>query len=237
MEDFIISNEYDGCIRKLYKCICLFCSKEFRRPKHILHKSACCSKECYYAFKKTNSAGSWIEVTCNNCNKLCKKYIRHLKKSKSGNVFCSRACQSYFLRKGKQFCINCNKKLIGKQKEFCSHNCHQYHKNLDRIKEWQLGNIKGIDEGEQIKSWLRKYLIEKYGNKCSLCGWSEINPTTGKIPIQVDHMDGDYKNNKEENLRILCPNCHSLTPTYGSLNSGKGREKRRIKLQNHKKYE
>jgi 5-methylcytosine-specific restriction endonuclease McrA len=35
-------------------------------------------------------------------------------------------------------------------------------------------------------------------------------------------------NHNEKNLNLLCPNCHSLTPTYGSLNKGNGRLKRRI---------
>lgn len=83
---------------------------------------------------------------------------------------------------------------------------------------------------------VRKYLMVKYGNKCSIvdCGWSKINQTTGKIPLQVDHIDGDYKNNIEENLRLLCPNCHcpnchSLTPTFGFLNKGCGRSMGRVK--------
>lgn len=84
--------------------------------------------------------------------------------------------------------------------------------------------------GEGISTWLRKYIIEKFNNKCSLCGWSEINKSTGKVPVQIDHIDGNYKNNSEENLRLLCPNCHSLTPTYGALNKGRGREKRKLKL-------
>lgn len=44
--------------------------------------------------------------------------------------------------------------------------------------------------------------------------------------MQIDHIDGDYKNCRPENLRILCPNCHSLTPTFGALNKGKGRKLR-----------
>jgi hypothetical protein len=66
-------------------------------------------------------------------------------------------------------------------------------------------------------------LIAKYGERCSQCGWAERNPVTGKVPITIDHIDGDWNNNREENLRLLCPNCHSLTPTYQALNWGKGR--------------
>ncbi len=49
------------------------------------------------------------------------------------------------------------------------------------------------------------------------------NPVTGKVPLEIDHIDGDSENNKEENLRLICPNCHSLTPSFRNLNKGKGR--------------
>ena len=68
--------------------------------------------------------------------------------------------------------------------------------------------------------------FEKYQNRCSLCGWGEINPTTKKTPLEIEHIDGNYKNNKEDNLLLLCPNCHSLTPTYKALNKGNGRKDR-----------
>jgi Zn finger protein HypA/HybF involved in hydrogenase expression len=69
-------------------------------------------------------------------------------------------------------------------------------------------------------------MFEKYDNKCARCGWAEINPTSGKIPLEVEHIDGNYKNTTEENLTLLCPNCHALTPTYRSLNIGHGRKER-----------
>lgn len=59
---------------------------------------------------------------------------------------------------------------------------------------------------------------EKYSDKCQKCGWHEVNPFTNKIPLQVHHINGDALDNREENLQLLCPNCHSLTDNYGSLN-------------------
>jgi hypothetical protein len=40
------------------------------------------------------------------------------------------------------------------------------------------------------------------------------------IPLELDHIDGDRTNNLLENLRLLCPNCHALTPTYRGRNIG-----------------
>lgn len=45
---------------------------------------------------------------------------------------------------------------------------------------------------------------------------------TGTLPLEVEHIDGDATNNSEENLTLLCPNCHSLTRTYRGANKGNG---------------
>ena len=79
--------------------------------------------------------------------------------------------------------------------------------------------------GQQCR-FLKRYLIWKHGEQCSRCGWRERNPATGKVPIEVEHLDGDYTNNDMKNLVLLCPNCHSLTPTYRGLNRGRGRAQR-----------
>ncbi len=53
-------------------------------------------------------------------------------------------------------------------------------------------------------------------NKCSKC---ELNEWMGeKLNCELDHIDGDRTNHKRENLRLLCPNCHSQTSTYRSKN-------------------
>ncbi|HAN04121.1 MAG TPA: hypothetical protein DCW72_10215 [Elusimicrobia bacterium] len=43
----------------------------------------------------------------------------------------------------------------------------------------------------------------------------------GRLPLELDHVNGDNRDNRLENLRILCPNCHSLKPTHRGRNSGK----------------
>lgn len=69
----------------------------------------------------------------------------------------------------------------------------------------------------------RRILIELVGSNCSLCNWSAINPKSQKCPIELDHIDGNPNNTVISNVRLLCPNCHSIQPTYKALNKGNGR--------------
>ncbi len=53
--------------------------------------------------------------------------------------------------------------------------------------------------------------------KCEECGWARRSED-GRIPIEIDHINGDHSDNRLKNLRILCPNCHSLKPTHRGRN-------------------
>lgn len=57
-------------------------------------------------------------------------------------------------------------------------------------------------------------------DKCSICGIDEWQGK--KISLQLDHIDGDNHNHRLENLRLICPNCHSQTDTYCGKNKVKG---------------
>lgn len=59
----------------------------------------------------------------------------------------------------------------------------------------------------------RLYIIEEQGGKCLWCGISKWREKP--ISFEMDHIDGDRKNSARENLRVLCPNCHSQTSTHG----------------------
>ena len=104
---------------------------------------------------------------------------------------------------------------------YCSNACQLQAQYQAYIERWKNGLETGVTGAAGISRYVRRYMIEKYGERCQLCSWQERNDVTGKVPLTIDHTDGNCLNNAEVNLRLLCPNCHSLTPTYGNLNKGR----------------
>ena len=70
--------------------------------------------------------------------------------------------------------------------------------------------------------YIRKYNIIEY--KCQFCG-CDGNWIGDTISLELDHINGINNDNRVENLRFLCPNCHALTDTYRGKNKGKQKEK------------
>lgn len=168
-------------------------------------------------------------------NPECKKLLSHHQKK-----FCSSVCSAKITTKGRthtietknkiskslggnggikqKFCLNCSKPIPSINK-YCNNYCqHQY--NYKRSVEDWLNNP---DKYTSPKGFMKKWLIEQKGEECHRCGWKKVNKRTNKVPLELHHRDGKWRNNNPKNLDLVCPNCHSLTPTYRYGNKGNGR--------------
>jgi hypothetical protein len=141
------------------------------------------------------------------------------------NKFCSQSCSASNNNKGVRRhggdprpCAKCGTPT--RNPRYCSIKCYSFD-----IEGWLKGEVDGGNSGKLggCKSPIREYLRTECGNKCTKCGWNEVHPITGKVPLEVNHIDGNAHNNRRENLEVICPNCHSLTPNFRGLNKKSSR--------------
>ena len=124
-------------------------------------------------------------------------------------------------------CIQCaaiKRHRASSTNKFCSNTCQATYK-------WEQETIPKIERGECTSNSvtpLKKYLVEKFGETCDECGMPAIW-NGKKLTLQLDHIDGNSDNNFPSNLRLLCPNCHSQTDTFGSTGYGSKQKKNTLR--------
>lgn len=180
-------------------------------------------------FKENIDWKKWLEEQKIAKEKFCIVCGKKLEKCQI--KFCSHSCSAKYnnakkSKKNTEFCQECGKVLKNAAKKYCSKKCQKKSVHEQYIKRWKNGEEDGLKGEYGISNHIKRYLMNKYNCKCQKCGWGEVNEFTGKAPLEVHHIDGDYKNNSEENLQLLCPNCHSLTETYKAHNKT-GRKERK----------
>jgi hypothetical protein len=141
--------------------------------------------------------------------------------------FCSRSCSATFNnlakpKKGITSCRFCNiqiQKTKNNSGFYCSNKCQLQYQNKISIGKW-ISREKPGHTGKtyQLSPIIRNYLKETRGSACESCGWDGHHPDDNASLTEIDHIDGDASNSFIENLRILCPNCHSMTSTFRNRN-------------------
>jgi hypothetical protein len=172
--------------------------------------------------------------------KQCGEIFNSLKKE--NRIFCSHKCsatynnkirerthktdlqnevrRSRYKKEKNKNCLYCGELVYDK---YCNNICKKHHKQQEIFNQIESGVSIHIGNDTTTHKWYKKYLISKYGEKCFECGWNKRNVFSNTIPVELEHMDGNGKNNDLNNIKLLCPSCHSLTPTYKALNKGNGR--------------
>ena len=166
---------------------------------------------------------------CSHCDKSFDDY-RQLNGHKS--IHRQEGRYSVSRKKHKEIfsCLYCKTNFEfskGTKNKFCCLDCNFKYK-------WEFIEKPKIEKG--LGGNVRKYLIETKGEICEQCGQGDMH-NHKKLVLQIDHIDGHSDNNNIDNLRLLCPNCHTQTDTYGSKGKGnryKKETKRNKYLQEYK---
>ena len=106
-------------------------------------------------------------------------------------------------------CLTCQNLTKRKNHKYCSDRSQADFQYKKFIENWKSGLLNG-NKGQQLpqlSNYSKRFLYEKFGEKCCLCDWNKRHPLTNKIPLEINHIDGNYLNNTEPNLQVLCPNC------------------------------
>ena len=233
---------------------CGFCQTAVEKSEYEvtrstkLGRSLYCSLSCgaKHSAQKRNQK-VWNIEEYNSNPKKCKCCDAALPHEKKYNEFCDQSCAAKFnnpfrkvieIRKNAakpkvtKSCLNCGNEMINVKasRKYCCFDCSAKH-----VRKVIFDQIEAGDKALYVTNY-KNYLIHTRSNKCEDCGWDKVNPKTGNCPIELEHIDGNSENNSLDNLKLLCPNCHSLTSTYKNLNKGNGRHSRRKRYAEGKSY-
>jgi hypothetical protein len=164
---------------------------------------------------------SKITTKCKHCSNIFEQYNLSEKYQKK---FCNHSCAATFnnIKRGNASrkmlsaqCLHCNKEFTYRESHqkglYCSHQCQRDYAFSTTITQKVLTGASNV--GVRTR---KKVLSKIKGYCCSICNLKEW--MNKPITLQLDHIDGNSDNNDIDNLRLLCPNCHSQTETFCARN-------------------
>lgn len=165
-------------------------------------------------------------------NKILNSKIKKLKSNiKKLTLIKEKQCfiLRYNYKKENHFCLFC-KQYFEENKNFCNNDCLAKNNFMNSFLDWYYSETY---INKYKNPLIKQFVITMRGYQCSRCHISEYN---GKpLTLHLEHIDGDATNNTKENVCLLCPNCHALTPTYKGKNIGNGKREWRKKRYNEGK--
>lgn len=181
---------------------CIECGKHVRVRKCRWATFKFCSRRCGYRWHDKHGK---VAITC----KICLKSFSVISFREKTAKYCSRKC--YYIgsrHRGKTWykCKCCQQKFRGaasQKRVFCSRSCVSKNK-------FTRFNPKFPDSA--LIAMRRRGLVKK----CSRCGYRK-NPNI----LGVHHKDRNRRNNRIENLEVLCANCHSVEHAKHIVHAGK----------------
>lgn len=185
---------------------CMYCDGLWKGPQYEQRKF--CKPQCKEAYELGSIKRSSKWKKCLGCD------IRTTRSWCAVN--CSPIKQPS-QPKPEYTCSTCGKASTGYGK-YCGWECY----SLVHKQQLAQNRAENLKNGKLKNKTLRRYLLSLLPNICSSC--QRDTWMNKPIPLDVDHKDGNSDNNLIENLRFLCPNCHSQTTTYKAKNKGSGRE-------------
>ena len=159
---------------------------------------------------------------------ICEMCFNYHDASYGSGRFCSAKCARGFSSKEKRQEINTkvSKTMTGKPHPhvYCHKNIQDVKsKASESIKKWHDAKLAYVDFSKAARMTRKRMLLKEQDNKCAICKRSFVWLGAPLMSMQ-DHIDGNRKNNSRENARLVCPNCHSQTNTFGVRNvSASGR--------------
>lgn len=150
-------------------------------------------------------------MTCEKCG------VQILMRYGSGR-FCSSWCARSFStsKKREEISVKISKTLSGNKTWPCIKCNLSFEKKTSYVAHCRTHTRtwEDLKSDRSRKVWL----LKERGHECEICKLSTWMDQ--KITIELDHIDGNPEHHEKENLRLICPNCHSQTPTWRGRNVG-----------------